>query len=881
MNKLYIVDAVNYLFRAYYAISPMTNAEGGSTSALYGFIRALQKLIKTLNPEHLVCVFDGPDNKKSRQAIFAEYKSHRKEGPQDLFPQIDWAYEYCKLAGISTLCVEGVEADDVMATIALQAKSKGATSYICTTDKDMAQLVDDHIFLLHPHKDYAVVDAAKVLEIYGVRPDQILDYLAIMGDASDNIPGIPGFGPKTASALLNEFGTLEAILDNPEKVKGEKKQQVIRDNKEVALLSKALASLHKNVEIPQDSEFYKMKTPDIHQMASFCHRMQFTSLLREMDSGALPPPKQTEYHLVDTKEKLESLLYQLSNEKEVCIDTETTDIKPMLAELVGVGFAIAPHVAWYVPCYQKSEIIEKLKHYFANGFSSFFGHNLKYDLHVLENHGISISRIGFDTMLASYILEPQARKHNLDDITLEKFKVVKTPIDSLLGKGKNQISMQDVAVEKVKDYCCEDVDYTTRLKILFEKELKQKKLGSVFHDIEMPLLPVLARMERNGIYIDLEALSEIGKRLFAEQKRVEEKIFSQVGFTFNLNSPKQLSDVLFITLGLKKPSTAKTTFATGADVLEELAIENPIANDLLQYRGLEKLRTTYIEALPIAVNPKTKRVHCTFNQSGTATGRLSSQDPNLQNIPTRTEQGSLIRSCFKPEKPGWSFIGADYSQIELRLLAHFCEDPDLINAFRDKEDIHLHTASRIFNLPITMITPAMRSLAKTVNFGIIYGQGPFGLSQQLGISMREASDFIKTYFERYPKILHFLEECKQKAREMGFSTTLTGRQRPIPELNNKNPSMRGAAERLAVNTPLQGTAADLIKLAMIAIDKEIQEKKLSGKMILQIHDELIFEVPDSEIPVFKELIKKKMERVFKLKVPIEVNIAVGKNWAEC
>ncbi len=867
MNKIYIVDAVNYLFRSYYAISPMTNAAGNTTSALYGFIRSLQKLIKQLKPEYLVCVFDGPENKQSRQNIYAEYKTHRKEGPEDLYPQIEWAYEYCTLAGIPLLCVNSVEADDVMATVALWAKKQGAQSYLCTSDKDMAQLVCDEIFMLLPQKDYQLVDAQKVVEIYGVRPDQMLDYLAIMGDASDNIPGIPGFGPKTASTLLAEFNTLDHLLAHPELVKGEKKQQILKEHKEIALMSRRLATLHTDVEIPTAMSFYTIKAPDVHCLTEFYHRMQFSSLLREMEEKVEVPQQSNVYTRIDTKEKLSFVLDRLKSEKEIA----------MVVETFGIAFAIHPHEAWFIPDFLFNELIP----FFATSTSSFYGHDVKKEKHLLDRLGMSLNNICFDTMLASYLLEPQAKRHELDDLVLEKFKVVKSTLSEGIGKGKNKISIQDIPDEQRQEYACASVDYIVRLKLLFEKELKKRNLLKVFHEIEMPLLPVLARMEKTGIFLDTACLQSIGIILLKELQLVEKKIYEEVGTTFNLNSPKQLSDILFIQLGLKKPATAKTAFATGADVLEELANENPIAKDILLYRGYEKLRTTYVEALPQAVDPMTKRVHCTFNQTGTATGRLSCQDPNLQNIPTRTKQGNSVRSCFKPELEGWSYIGGDYSQIELRLLAHFSEDPDLIQAFKDNEDIHEHTASRIFNLPITMIVPDMRNAAKTVNFGILYGQGPFGLSQQLGISTKEAADFIKRYFERYPRILDFLENCKKMAREKGFSTTLTGRQRPIPELTNKNQNIRAAAERLAVNTPLQGTAADLIKLAMIAIDHEIQEKKYQGKMILQIHDELIFEVPDHEIEIFKVLIKNKMEHIFKLKVPIVVNISVGKNWAEC
>jgi DNA polymerase-1 len=889
MDRIYIIDAVNYLFRSYYAITSMLNDKGQSTNALFGFIRTVQKLIRDFSPHHLVCVFDGPDNKKSRQAVYAEYKMHRKGAPEDLFPQFELAYEYCALAGIATLCVDGVEADDTMATVALWAEKKGAKVFLCSSDKDLMQLVNDQIFLLQLHKDNLIVDAAKVKEIFGVRPDQILDLLSIMGDASDNIPGLEGFGPKTAAALLQEFGTLDNILAHPEKVKGEKKQQILRTQQKDALMSRELATLNMRVEIPYDIDFYRLKEPDKQPLGNFFQEMKFNSLLKELsEPPKAPSPTASpeiqckaalyldkhDYHLVDTEADLQALLDQLAKETEIGVDTETTDIHPLLAHLVGVGFAVEPGEAWYVPLngkLGKQRVLEKLKPFFASTQSGFYGHNFKYDYHILQNVGIHVKKIAFDTLLASYLIDPQTRRHNLDDLSLEKFKRVKIPIESLIGKGKNEISMRDVPVEKVKEYCCEDIDYTTRLKELFLPELHEKKLDRILHDIELPLLPILAEMERTGIYLDLEKLRLVGEELVREIAIAKQKIFQIAGEEFNLNSPKQLSEVLYQKLGLKSNTTS-----TSADVLEELADENPIVKDVLDYRTLEKLRSTYVEALPHAVNPITGRIHCHFNQSVAATGRLSCQDPNLQNIPLHSE----IRACFKAQ-PGHSFLGADYSQIELRLLAHFSEDPELTRAFKTGRDIHIHTASLVFGVPETQVTPAMRSQAKTVNFGIVYGQSAFGLSKQLGISMRAASEFIKTYFERYPGVLHYLEQSKALVRKTGATKTLTGRLRPIPEINNKNPSIRAAAERLAINTPLQGTAADLIKMAMIEIDREIRHRNLKGKMILQIHDELIFEIPDDEIPIFEKIVKEKMEHVMQLNVPIEVHIAVGKNWAEC
>ncbi|MEN9655012.1 MAG: polymerase, partial [Chlamydiota bacterium] len=684
MKDIYIIDAVNLLFRSYYAIGPMTNDAGASTSAVYGFIRSTQKLIKTFSPTHMVCVFDGPDNKKSRQSVYAEYKMHRKGAPEDLFPQFEWAAEFCKLKGISVLSVSGVEADDTMAAVAVWAKKRGGKAYLCTSDKDLMQLVDDDIFLLHPAKDYAKIDAKAVQEQFGVRPDQMLDLLAIMGDSSDNIPGLPGFGPKTAAALLHEFGSLDAILAHPEKVPGEKKQQTIRTHKADALMSRELATLDCHVEIPRDISFYAISEGNQDALAHFYHTMKFTSLLRE--TGSVDEGKQNKvrattdqhlYHLVDTQLELEKLASRLKDASEIGIDTETTGGSVMEAQLVGIGFAFVEGEAWYVPTngnLGRPFVIEWLSAFFAKTKAKFFGHNLKYDWHVLQNEGIDLRHIAFDTLLASYLIDPQNRRHNLDELALEKFKKVKIPIESLLGKGKTAVTMLAVEIAKVKEYCCEDIDYTARLKEYFTEELSTKKLEPVFYDIEMPLLPILAKMERRGIYLDVDELKEIGHLVTKEIGVLEKAIFKEVGHEFNLGSPKQLSHVLFTELGLKKPGHAKTEFATSADVLEALAEDNPVVASILEYRTLEKLKSTYIEALPQTVHPKTNRIHCTFNQSVAATGRLSSQDPNLQNIPVRSQIGGQIRSCFKPQEREYRFVGADYSQIELRLLAHFSDD---------------------------------------------------------------------------------------------------------------------------------------------------------------------------------------------------------------
>lgn len=932
MEKIFIIDAVNYLFRSYYAIGPMTNDKGESTSALFGFIRSLKKLQKEFAPHYLIAVFDGPDNKKSRQAVYAEYKMNRKKAPEDLYPQFELAYKFCELSGISAISVPGVEADDTMATIALWAQKNGLETYLCTSDKDLFQLVCENTFVLQVHKNNLIIDSAKVKEIFGILPEQMLDFLSITGDASDNIPGLSGFGPKTAAALLQELKTLDNILAHPEKVPGKKKQETLVKEKDIALLSKKLATLDTSIEIPFQKDCYSVKNTDVAKLTDFYKQMNFSRFLQDLQAEqignlesnaptekkssdqkliknpssqnieALPakiaqnPIEKVSYHLINTEDQLEKLILKLTLEKTICLDTETTSLRPLEAKIVGIGLGYKPGEAFYIPFngdLSPDVILKQLKKLIANPQVSFYGHNLKYDLQVLLNYGLEITNIAFDTMLASYLLNPHHRRHNLDRLALDYFNKLKIPFDSLIdktkkadkaaqsGKADKKPTLLEAPIEKVSEYCCEDVDYTIRLKKLFEKQLHDKNLKKLFDELELPLVLVLTQMERKGIFLEEKILAVLKEKLLVKIAALETEIYQDLGEKINLNSPKQLSEVLFQKLKLPPPSRKKTAFSTGAAVLEKLALTFPIARKLLEFRASQKLLTTYAAALPEEINPTTHRIHPTFNQSVTATGRLSCQNPNLQNIPVKSEEGLEVRKAFRPEKANWSFLSADYSQIELRLLAHFSEDPELLQAFQNDQDIHSYTASIIFKVPLTEVTSQMRQAAKAVNFGTIYGQGPYGLTQQLNFSYKEAKEFIDKYFSRYKKIKDYLEKCKKQAAETQETSTLFGRLRPIAEINSKHPQMRAAAERLAVNTPLQGTAADLIKLAMIEIDKAIKLKNLTGFMILQIHDELIFEVPDSELETFKKLVRDKMENVVKLKVPLIVHMGVGKNWAEC
>lgn len=878
MKKLYLLDASGYLYRSYFAIRGITNAKGESTNALYGFTRSVQKLFNDFQPDYFAAVFDGPRGIAARKTLYADYKAHRAKTPEDLRYQIGWAQEYCDLMGLSKLVIEEVEADDTMGSVAKWAKRAGVEVYLCTSDKDMAQLVNDNVFLLNTFNENLILDKAGVQQKWGIAPSQMIDYLAICGDASDNIPGIAGIGPKTAANLLHTHGNLDTLLQIPESL-SPKQKILFKENKELVNLSRQLVTIVTDVAIPREESFYKVQKPRIGELKSFFTKMNFNSLLKDLE-GAQEPEVGIDYQLIDTEEKLASLVKTLEKEKEICFDTETTDTHPLRAEIVGIGLGVKERQAWYIPlngqmpCENARALLKPL---FENSKIGFYGHNVKYGWHVLKKWGITVANLSFDTILASYLLHSHSRQHSLDHLSLVHFSKIKTPIQDLIGKGKNQITMMHVPIEKAAAYCAEDVDYTIRLKTLLEKELEERGLQDLFYKLELPVLQVLARMEQNGIYLDKDVLAKQGIEILKECQSLTEQIYELAAEKFNVNSPKQVGEILFGKMGLRPPKKTQTGFSTSAQVLEELQHVHPIVGKILEYRTVEKLRSTYIETLPLQVVPYTGRIHPTFNQSVAATGRLSCQDPNLQNIPIRSEVGKKIREAFRPEKNNWSFLAGDYSQIELRLLAHFSQDPNLCKAFHNKEDVHAYTASLVFHIPLAEVTSAQRRQAKAVNFGIIYGQQAFGLSKELGISMEEAKTFIEAYFKQYPKVQEYLEASKEQARKTHKAVTVCGREREIPEITSKNPQLRNQAERLAINTPLQGSAADLIKLAMIRIDRMLAEEK----MVLQVHDELIFEVPDTHLESFSPRVKEVMEGAMKLGVPLVVDISIGKNWKIC
>ncbi|MCY3974810.1 MAG: DNA polymerase I [Simkaniaceae bacterium] len=881
MENLYILDAVSFLFRAYHAIRNMTNREGRATGALFGFIRSVRKVIKDFHPTHLVAVFDGRDNRRSRTAIYERYKENRARMPEDLFDQFLLALKFCEYSGIPYLAEPGTEADDVIGVIAKWAEKQGGKVFICSEDKDLAQLVSDTTLMIHVHKENRIVDRGEVERLYGVEPEQIVDYLALMGDRSDNIPGIPGFGAKTAASLLRKHGTLDRILADPEGLTTASQAEKIKRHRESALLSRRLATLIPDLPCPEEEGWYALKTPDEQQLVSLYKEMDFASLLKE--SGRAGSEVTTDYRIVESLSALKALVEELSGAKRVVFDTETTSLRLMEARLIGIGFCKEEGKAYYVPVYgalEREVVMEHVRALFADDNIEWIGHNLKYDCHVLCNHDIPLPRIAFDTMLASYLLQPGANRHGLDFLVLAKFDKVKTSIGELIGTGKNRKPLREVPVAEVGAYCCEDADYTFRLYVRLREEIAVAKLESLLYDVEQPLIPVLLAMERQGVYVDKGKLHRMSCSLYERISRVEREIRELAQESFNIRSTKQLREVLFTKMAI---DTGKRKASTGADVLEAIRHKHPIVGKILEFRKLDKLRSTYVDSLPSEIDPKTGRIHPTFMQTVTATGRLSCRDPNLQNIPTRSQLGKKIREAFRPDPEEGSYLSADYSQIELRLLAHMSRDTGLVAAFRNDEDVHVTTAAAIFGLPRSQVTAVQRFQAKSVNFGIIYGQQATGLAGELGISREEAATFITHYFKQYPGVYAFLEKCRERVRERGEATTLLGRRRPIPGIHSANSAVRSGAERLAVNTPLQGSQADIIKVAMIRIDTLMRDRPAT--LILQVHDELIFELPgsltDAEMEDIRGVISETMSSVVSLSVPLKVNSKIGKNWAEC
>jgi DNA polymerase-1 len=884
-KRLFLIDGNSFCYRAFYAIRNLSNSKGQPTNAVYGFTTMLNKLIKDEAPDMLAVAFDLK-GATFRHKKFDEYKSHRKPMPDELVSQIPYIKMTVQAYNIPIYELEGYEADDILATLAKKACDKGIETYIVTGDKDALQLVGDRIKVYSTHKEGLIYDAAKVKEAYGVGPDRITDLIALMGDSSDNIPGVKGIGEKSAVELLAEFGSLEALYKNVDKVKSESKRKILKEGEDSANLSKELATVDMKVPLEIDFKDLELKEPDQPRLAELFRELEFKSMLKDVT----PKEKlESKYVLIEDEKGLDGLVAGLAKTKEFVFDTETTSEDPVVAKLAGISFSWKEGAAYYVGMcdgaaakkFDTALALEKLRPVFEDEGIKKAGQNIKYDYIVLANHGVRVKGVTFDTMVASYLLNPSKLNHNLEDISIEYLgHRLTTPIEELIGKGKKAITMDAVDVKKVCDYSCEDSDVTLRLKKILEKELTKKDLDPLFYDVEMPLVIVLAGMEMDGVSIDRDYLKELSRDMEKKLDRLTGKIHELAGEEFNINSPKQLSVVLFEKLKLPAIRRTKTGISTDEDVLTKLAAKHPLPEKLLEYRELSKLKSTYVDNLPDLVNPETGKVHTSFNQTVTATGRLSSSGPNLQNIPVKTEEGKKIRKAFIASGPDSRLLSADYSQIELRVLAHFSKDANLIKAFNEGLDIHTFTAGLVFGVKDKDVSPEMRGMAKTVNFGIVYGMSPYGLSQSLNIDVDKAKEFIDAYFERYPGVRSFMEGLLEEARAAGYVTTILGRRRYIPEINSSDMRIRQFAQRAAINTPIQGSAADIIKVAMIAISEKLRKKKMRSKMILQVHDELVFDVPENELKEAYDIVKDGMENVIKLKVPVEAHIEAGENWLE-
>ena len=882
--RLYLIDGSSYIFRAFYAIGHLSNSKGLPTNATYGFTQMLLKVLKDHQPDYLIVVFDSKAP-TFRTQVYQEYKANRPAMPEALVPQIPYIKKIMQAYRIATLEIEGYEADDVIGTLAKKLESE-ADVVIITGDKDILQLVSDRTEVYDTMKEKRFkVD--QVIQRFGVPPEQVVEVMGLSGDAVDNIPGVPGIGEKTAIELIKAFGSIENLLAHLEQVPKKKLRENLEAYGEQARLSRQLATLHTDVPIDCPLKESVLSPPDLKSLREIFKELEFNKLLKELPDEKVDRPR--DYHLIMGQNEFLSLAEDLKKAKRFAIDLETTSPYPMWADLVGVSLSHAPHEAFYIPVgHQPREgiqqlslpwVLEQLKPLLEDEALKKVGQNIKYDWIVLKRYGIELQGIEGDTMIASYLLNPTKHNHNLSEIAREYLDRSVTDYKDVAGTGAKALTFDQINLEKAKDYSCEDADVTLQLSQLLLPKLTEGGFKDLFNQVEMPLLVVLAKMEMNGVKIAIDLLNEFSKETEIQLQQKEKRIYALAGESFNINSSQQLGKILFDKLKLPVIKKTKTGFSTDVDVLTRLSLQHELPLEILAYRNLSKLKSTYIDALPRLVHPKTGRIHTSYNQTVTATGRLSSSDPNLQNIPIRTDEGSRIRQAFIPEK-GWGIASADYSQIELRLLAHLSQDETLVEAFQRDEDIHARTASEIFGVPMEKVNPRMRREAKVINFGIIYGMSAYGLAQQLNIEPKIAQAYIDEYFKKVPGVQAYIEKSLEEARQKGYVTTLLQRRRYLPDIQSPTAVIRQASERMAINAPLQGTAADVIKVAMIRIQNRIEELRLSTKMIMQVHDELVFEVPEEETQKALLMIQKEMEGVMELSVPLRVSIQSGKNWAE-
>ena len=937
-KRLFLLDAYALIFRGYYAFikNPRINSKGMDTSAIFGFTNSLLDVIKREKPDHLAVAFDK-DGSAARTEMYVDYKANRDATPEAIKVAIPYIQDILKAMHIPVIEEAGCEADDLIGTVAKQAEKQGYKVFMVTPDKDFAQLVSENIFMYRPARlgnGIEIWGVPEVLERFEIeRPEQVIDYLGMMGDAVDNIPGLPGVGEKTAKKLLKDFGSMENLLENTHQLKG-KLRENIEANKEKGIMSKKLATIITDCNVNFNETDYELTKPDAEKVEALFNELEFRRMAEQFqklfgegqefdtiqsqgysptktitggdqqfslfdegaaDENALTAPgfydtlDNTDHHyqLVQGNMAIGLLLRDLMKQPVVSFDTETTGICALTAELVGISFSWEKGKGFYVPIpadrTEAQEIVDKFIPFYEDENIEKVGQNLKYDLEILANYGVTVKGKFFDTMLAHYLINPDMR-HGMDILAETYLKYSPMPIEALIGKkGKGQKSMRDVELELAKEYAVEDADITLQLKEIFAPKLDQTGTRKLFDEIEVPLMPVLASMETEGINLDVPYLKELSAELSADAKMLEQKIYEAAGQSFNLGSPKQLGEILFDKLkigGAKQKKTKTGQYATGEEVLSYLALENPIVQDILEWRQVVKLQNTYVDALPLQVEPKTGRVHTDYMQAVAATGRLSSNNPNLQNIPIRTERGRQIRKAFIARDEEHTILSADYSQIELRIIAALSGDPEMVKAFQNKEDIHASTAAKVFNVALAEVTREQRSHAKTVNFGIVYGVSAFGLSNQTSLSRSESKDLIDAYYQTYPTLKQYINEQVESARERGFVQTISGRRRYLKAINSQNQVVRGAAERNAVNAPIQGSAADIIKIAMINIQKRLVNEDFKSKMLLQVHDELVFDVHNSEMDRIKPLIKEEMENAFKLDVPLEVDMGTGRNWLE-
>jgi len=885
-KTIYLVDASTFIHRSYHAIPPLSTRSGRPTNAVYGFLATLNKLLRERKPEYIALAFDakGPT---FRHEIYNDYKANRPPMEPDLIAQQAPIREIIEALGLPKLEVPGLEADDLIAALAAKARHQGFEVVIVSGDKDFYQILTPGVSMYDPNpKKEKTVSLETLQEQYGLAPEQFLEVQALMGDSIDNIPGVPGVGEKTAVKLISQFGTLENLYENLDQVKGDKLRAALTENKAAAFLSRDLARLKTDADLEVSPQNLTPKNPDQETLRRLYQELEFAKFAAEL--GPARTISYEDYHLIREETAFQDMLAEISKADRLAVDVETTALDPMRADLVGISLAARPGRAFYLPVghqvlsgpqLNRSEVLENLKPVLESEKVLKAGQNIKYDYIVLARHGLTLRPIGDDSMVASYLLDPGSGGHNLERLARTYLDHKPISYEEVVGDKKS--GFETISPESGYEYACEDADLALRLAHVLRPKLEENGLLDLYERVELPLIKVLAEMERTGVKLDVDQLRDLSKELAGRLTLIEQRVYALAGHEFNINSPKQLGEVLFDELNLApgKKTRKKSGYSTDVEVLTELAVGHELPAEVLNYRTLSKLLSTYVDALPQLINPATGRVHTSFNQTVTATGRLSSSDPNLQNIPVRTEEGRRIRAAFVPE-PGRLILSADYSQIELRVLAHYSEDPGLRRAFLDNEDIHTRTAAEIFNVFPEMVNQEMRRQAKAINFGIVYGLQAFGLAKQLGIDRKEAQGYIEEYFKRYAGVKRFIDETLIEARKTGYVTTLLGRRRALPELRSKNYQARSMAERMAVNTPIQGTAADLIKLAMLNVDQALKKKGLKAQMILQVHDELVFEVAEDEIEETARLVRREMEGVFTLSVPLVVEVNSGRSWAE-